>query len=102
MPSPHIINRSSLSKALKKPYPDMVQSYYYYGLGEPTLQMMRFYENSRQRLLSGITNYGTPVWIKKLREYECLIELIKTILAHPEHKDRGSVRDIYTQLAEVV
>ena len=102
MSSPHIINRSSLSRALKKSYPDMVQAYYYYGLGEPTMQMMRFYENSRQRLLSGMTNYGEPVWIRKLREYECLIELIKTILAHPDHKDRGSVGDIYQQLSEVV
>lgn len=83
MPSPHIINRSSLSKALKKSYPDMVQSYYYYGLGEPSEQMVRFYKNNRQQILKSDTTGDHR--LRKIRECECLIELLEAILSHELH-----------------
>jgi len=83
MASPHIINKSSLAKALKKPYPDMVQAYYYYGLGEPSEQMVRFYKNNRQRILKSDAKGDHR--LRKIRECEHLITLLEAILRHELH-----------------
>ena len=102
MKSPHLINKSSLSRAMNKGYEGMVQAYQYYGLGQPTIEMIRFYQHQRQRILSGVTNDFEKQADLKVREYECLIKLIEAIRSHPDHAEPGQVRDIYTQLSEVV